>query len=331
MRKLSVILVAMAAALMVFTGCPKKGKGATTGMDRRIVMGFPQIGEESEWVKANTQSIYAAAKEWNVDLRLSGAMQKQESQIQAFRSFIRQKVDIIAFSPMVSSGWEAVLQEAKAANIPVICFDRAIEQGRDSDLLTCFFGSDFVVEGGRAAEWLASHMNSIGRGSKDPINVVELQGTVGSAPASGRMEGFKKVISNYPNYKIIRSQTGNFTRAEGKQVMEAFMKSDGEIIDAVFAHSDDMAIGAIQAIEEYGCKPGTDIIVVSIDAVKGAFEAMMAGKLNASVECSPMLGPQIMATAVKILMGQEVPKWVVPEGRVFDQSNAKAAFPDRKY
>jgi simple sugar transport system substrate-binding protein len=174
-------------------------------------------------------------------------------------------------------------------------------------------------------------MASIGRGNKNPINVVELQGTVGSAPATDRMAGFKQIIDKNPNYKIIRTQTGNFTRAEGKQVMEAFLKSDGNIIDVLYAHNDDMAIGAIQAIEEYGRKPGTDIIIVSVDAVKGAFDAMLEGKLNASIECNPLLGGQIMDTAVKILKKQSVPKWVVSDEGVYDQSNAAAAYPSRMY
>ncbi|MCL1909010.1 MAG: ABC transporter substrate-binding protein [Holophagaceae bacterium] len=333
MKKIAVALLALATMSIAYTGCKKESGagGVTKGMDRKIVMGYSQIGAESEWRNGNTRSVQDAAKEWNVDLRFSDAMQKQENQIQAIRTFIRQKVDIIAFSPVVESGWEVVLQEAKAANIPVICVDRTIDQGKESDLFTCFIGSDFVLEGERAAEWLVGHMDKTGNGGKNPINIVELQGTVGSAPANDRMEGFKNVISKHPNYKIIRTQTGNFTRAEGKQVMEAFLKSDGANIHVLYSHNDDMAIGAIQAIEEFGRKPGTDIIVVSIDGVKGAFEAMIAGKLNASIECNPVIGPQIMDAAVKILLGQEVPKWILSEEGVFDQSNAEAAFPTRLY
>jgi simple sugar transport system substrate-binding protein len=333
MKKMQVILLALAVVSMVSVGCKKKSDtgGVTQGLDRKMVMGYSQIGAESEWRTANTNSVQAAAKEWNVDLRFSDAQQKQENQLQAIRTFIRQKVDIIAFTPVVSSGWEAVLQEAKAAGIPVICVDRTIDEGKDSDLFTCFIGSDFELEGQRSAEWLIDYMNKNGLGNKDPINIVELQGTVGSAPATDRMTGFKEVISRYPNYQIIKTQTGNFTRSEGKQVMEAFLKSDGDIIDVLYAHNDDMAIGAIQAIEEYGRVPGEDIIIVSVDAVKGAFEAMLAGKLNATIECNPVLGPQIMDTAVKILTGQSVPKWVVSDEGVFDQSNAAEAFPSRQY
>jgi len=336
MKKLLAVCLVLAAASMAFAAAGREsgrdsGGGVTKGMDRRIIMGYSQIGAESEWRNANTLSVLAAATEWNVDLRFSDALQRQENQIQAIRTFIRQRVDIIAFTPVVSSGWAAVLSEAKAAGIPVICVDRTIDEGMESDLFTAFIGSDFILEGRQIGEWLITHMDQIGRGNKNPINIVELQGTVGSAPATDRQAGFKEVISRYPNYQIIRSQTGNFTRAEGKQVMEAFLRSDGNNIDVLFAHNDDMAIGAIQAIEEFGRKPGTDIIVLGIDAVRGAFEAMMAGTMNASMECNPLLGPQIMDTAVRILTRQSVPKWVVSEEQLFDQSNAATAFPSRMY
>jgi simple sugar transport system substrate-binding protein len=343
MKKLLICLLSVAVVSAAFAGGTKDGGsgGVTKGMDRKIVMGYSQIGAESEWRTACTNSVKAAAADFNIELRFSDAQQKQENQLQAIRTFIRQKVDIIAFTPVVSSGWEAILQECKDAGIPTICVDRTIDgsdgkaapnDSKDPDnLFTAFIGSDFKLEGQRSADWLVNYMNKIGRGSKNPINVVELQGTVGAAAATDRQKGFMEVIGKYPNYKVIKTQTGNFTRAEGKQVMEAFLKSDGAIIDVLFAHNDDMAIGAIQAIEEYGRVPGKDIIIVSVDAVKGAFEAMMAGKLNASIECNPLLGPQVMGTAVKILTKQPVEKWVVSEEGVYDQDNAAAAFPSRQY
>ena len=335
MKKLLICLLTL--AVLLFAACGGGGgktasdpNDVTRGMNRKIVVGYSQIGAESEWRNANTLSILSAATDWNVDLRFSDAMQKQENQIQAIRTFIRQKVDIICFTPVVESGWEAVLQEVKAAGIPVICVDRMIEQGMESDLFTAFIGSDMELEGKRSAEWLVNYMNQLGRGSEN-INIVELQGTTGSGPAVGRKKGFEAVLAQYPNYKITQSQTGNFTRAEGKQVMEAFLKADGANINVLFAHNDDMAIGAIQAIEEYGRKPGTDIIIVSIDAVRGAFEAMLEKKLNASIECNPILGPQVFDTAVRILNKENVPKWVVSEEGVYDWTNAEAAFPTRMY
>jgi simple sugar transport system substrate-binding protein len=160
---------------------------------------------------------------------------------------------------------------------------------------------------------------------------VELQGTVGSAPANDRKRGFQEVIAAEPRYRIIRSQTGDFTRAKGKEVMEAFLKAEGKNIHVLYAHNDDMAIGAIQAIEEAGLVPGRDILIVSIDAVKGAFDAMIAGKLNASIECNPLLGPQLMAAVKDVVAGNPIPRRIVTEGSVFTQANAREALPSRQY
>jgi simple sugar transport system substrate-binding protein len=290
------------------------------------VLGFSQIGAESEWRTANTRSIQSAAKDAGIDLRFSDAQQKQENQIKALRSFIAQRVDVIAFSPVVETGWETVLREAKAANIPVILTDRAVEVSDESLYLT-LMGSDFVEEGRKAGRWLLDHTKD----TKGDINIVELQGTVGSAPANDRKKGFAEIISADPRYKIIRSQTGDFTRAKGKEVMEAFLKAEGKKINVLFAHNDDMAIGAIQAIEEAGMKPGKDIIIISIDAVKGAFQAMMAGKLNVSVECSPLLGPQLMQAVKDLKAGKTLPKRIVTEESVFPMEVAAKEFPNRKY
>ncbi|MDR0584085.1 MAG: ABC transporter substrate-binding protein [Treponema sp.] len=331
MKKAIALLVVllMAASLVFAGGRQQSSEGVTRGMGRKIVMGYSQIGAESEWRTACTNSVKAAAEDWNIDLRFSDAQQMQQNQLQAIRAFIQQKVDVIAFTPVVSTGWEAILQECKDAGIPTICVDRTIDG--PNTLYNTYIGSDIKEEGRKAARWLIEYMNKIGRGSKNPVNVVELQGTVGSAAATDRQAGIMEILAKYPNYKVIKTQTGNFTRAEGKQVMEAFLKSDGNIIDVLFAHNDDMAIGAIQAIEEYGRKPGEDIIIVSFDAVKGAFDAMIAGKLNASIECNPLLGPQIMDAAVKILTNQPVEKWIPSEEGQYDQSNAAAAYPTRQY
>jgi simple sugar transport system substrate-binding protein len=291
----------------------------------KIVLGFSQIGAESEWRTANTESIKASAKEAGIELKFSDAQQKQENQIKAIRAFIAQKVDVIAFSPVVASGWGTVLREAKAAKIPVILSDRAVDE-KDDSLWVSFMGSDFVEEGRKAGRWLLE--NYKGQGD---VNIVELQGTVGSAPAIDRKKGFEEIIKAKPNFKIIRSQTGDFTRAKGKEVMEAFLKAEGKKINVLFAHNDDMAIGAIQAIEEAGMKPAKDITIISIDAVKGAFEAMMAGKLNVSVECSPLLGPQLMQAVKDLKAGKTLPKRIVTQESVFPMEVAAKEFPSRKY
>ena len=291
----------------------------------KIVLGFSQIGAESEWRTANTESIKSSAAAAGIDLKFSDAQQKQENQIKAIRAFIAQKVDVIAFSPVVASGWGTVLREAKAAKIPVILSDRAVDE-KDDSLWVSFMGSDFTEEGRKAGRWLLE--NYKGQGD---VNIVELQGTVGSAPAIDRKKGFEEIIKAQPRFKIIRSQTGDFTRAKGKEVMEAFLKAEGKKINVLYAHNDDMAIGAIQAIEEAGMKPAKDIIIISIDAVKGAFEAMIAGKLNVSVECSPLLGPQLMQAVKDLKAGKTLPRRIVTEEGIFPMEVAAKEFPKRKY
>ena len=264
-----------------------------------LVVGYAQIGAESEWRTANTASIKDEAERLGVELKFSDAQQKQENQIKAIRSFIAQQVDVIGVSPVVETGWETVFQEAKDAGIPLILVDR--RAAVPEDLYVTYLGSDFVEEGRRAGQAMADILGGEGK-------IVELVGTVGSAPANDRYSGFREAITEYPGMEIIASQSGDFTRAKGKEVMEAFLKSYGDEIDALYAHNDDMAIGAIQAIEEYGLKPGEDIKIVSIDAVRGAFEAMIEGKLNCTVECNPLLGPQFFDLALKVVNGEEVAK-----------------------
>jgi galactofuranose transport system substrate-binding protein len=294
--------------------------------DKKITLGFAQVGAESAWRTANTVSVKQAAKDAGVNLKFSDAQQKQENQIKAIRSYIAQKVDVIAFSPVVESGWEPVLTEAKNAKIPVILTDRNIDV-KDKSLYVTMIGSDFLEEGRRGGRWLEEHYKN----DKGPINIVELQGTVGSAPANDRHAGLMEVIKNDPKFKIIASQSGDFTLAGGKQVMEAFAKTYGKQINVVYAHNDDMALGAIQAMEEAGLKPGTDISVVSFDATKGGFEAMVAGKINVDVECSPLLGPQLMQAAKDIVAGKQLPKRITTEETVFPMSVAAQVLPTRKY
>ena len=318
-NRFSAVMV-MTISTLALTGAP------AVRADKKITLGFSQIGAESEWRTANTKSIKEAAEAEGINLKFSDAQQKQENQIKAIRSFIAQKVDVIAFSPVVETGWEPVLKEAKAAKIPVILTDRAVS-AKDESLWVTFMGSDFVEEGRRAANWLVEKTKD----APGPINIVELQGTVGSAPAIDRKKGFEEGIKSDPKFKIIRSQTGDFTRAKGKEVMEAFLKAEGKKINVLFAHNDDMAIGAIQAIEAAGIKPGKDILIVSIDGVKDGFVAMSEGKINAIVECNPLLGPQLMDTVKKVKDGQTVERWIKTKEGDFMQDQAKAALPSRKY
>ncbi|MEV8531369.1 ABC transporter substrate-binding protein [Streptomyces sp. NPDC051211] len=331
-RRAALVLTAALLASSALTACSTEGpasgspsSGAKGGSDGTITMGFAQVGAESGWRTANTKSIQEAAKKAGITLKFSDAQQKQENQIKAIRTFIQQKVDVIAFSPVVESGWDTVLKEAKDAGIPVILTDRAVDT-KDTSLYKTFLGSDFVKEGKSAGEWLTgAYANEQG-----PVNIVELQGTTGSAPANDRKAGFADVIRADNKFKIVASQSGDFTRSKGKEVMQAFLKSQ-EDIDVLYAHNDDMALGAIQAIEESGKKPGTDIKVISVDGIKDAFVAMTEGKINVVVECNPMLGDQLMDLAKKVVAGENVPTRVETEEGVFPQDKAAAALPSRNY
>ncbi|MBB1513614.1 ABC transporter substrate-binding protein [Tessaracoccus sp. MC1627] len=324
------ILGALAAAAIVpLAACADDTASTPSGSTgggaegELIVLGFSQVGAESGWRAANTKSIQdTLTKENGFDLKFSDAQQKQENQIQALRSYISQGVDILAFSPVVETGWDAVLQEAKDAGIPVVLTDRAIDSDDDS-LYATFIGSDFVKEGEMAGEWAKEQYDGQG------LTIVELQGTTGSAPANDRKTGFASAIEG-TDLEIIDSQTGNFTRTEGKTVMEGFLQKHDKI-DIVYAHNDDMGLGAIEAIEAAGKVPGQDIKIITIDAVKDGMQALVDGKINYIVECNPLLGPDLADIAKSVLAGEEVEKRIVVKDEAFDQEAAKAVIADRQY
>ncbi len=283
----------------------------------QLTVGFSQIGSESGWRAAETTVSKSEATKRGVNLKIADAQQKQENQIKAIRSFIAQNVDAIFLAPVVSSGWDAVLKEASQAKIPVILLDRDIDPS-GKDLYLTAVTSDSVHEGEVAGDWLAKAV-----GNK-PCNVVELQGTVGASVATNRKKGFDTAIAKHPNIKIVRSQTGDFTRAKGKEVMESFIKAEGggKNICAVYAHNDDMMVGAIQAMKEAGLKPGKDILTVSIDAVPDIFKAMMAGEANATVELTPnMAGPALDALIAYKDKKTTPPKWIQTESKLYTQTD----------
>jgi simple sugar transport system substrate-binding protein len=287
-----------------------------------LIIGYAQIGAESEWRSANTQSIKETAENLGVELIFMDAQQKQENQITALRTFIVQKVDVIGISPVVETGWDDIFQEAKDAGIPIILVDRRADV--PNFLYVSYLGSDFLEEGRNAARTLARIVDG-------KANIVELVGTINSAPANDRAAGFREILPQYPGMKIIASASGDFTRARGKEVMAAFLEQHGSTITAVYSHNDDMALGAIQAIQEYGLRPGVDIKIVSIDAARGAFEAMIDGTLNATIECNPLLGPQFFELALKVVNGEAVPKWVPSIEGIFLPEDAEEILPTRKY
>lgn len=299
------------------------GFAATVASAAPLKIGFAQTGAESAWRTANSESMKAEAARRGIDLKFSDGQGKQENQIRALRSFIAQKVDAIVLAPLVETGWDPVLRDARRAGIPVIITDRSIAT-TDESLYACFIGSDFLEEGRMAAEWLAKKTGGKGR-------IGELQGTPGSAPANDRRKAFAEGIAKHPDLKIIDSQSGDFRRTGGKEVMEAFIKKHGKNIDILYAHNDDMALGAVQAIEEAGMKPGTDIIIVSIDAVREGVQAVVAGRINCTVECNPLFGPKVYDTVAKVLAGEKVPRKSYNKDELFDATNAAAALPTRQY
>ncbi|WP_406021669.1 ABC transporter substrate-binding protein [Succinivibrio sp.] len=303
---------------------------------KQITIGFSQIGAESEWRTANTNDVKRAAKENGIELKFSDAQQKQENQIKAIRTFIAQKVDLIGFVPIVATGWDNILREAKRAKIPVLIMDRDLTVS-DPSLYVAKIGTDMYTEGRKVFDWLDEYVtknNIKPRNGGDKINIVILEGTVGASATTGRGNGFNDAMNDSDNkdkYKILASQTGDFTRQKGQEVMESFLKSNRNDIDVLFAMNDDMALGAIQAIEAAGLKPSKDIIIVSVDGVKGIFQAMMDGKANATVECNPLQGDLFFKTAQKILKGEAVPKSVFVEEGVYTSDNAAEVFPTRQY
>ena len=281
-----------------------------------LVIGFSQIGQESDWRTANTDDMIRGIEAAGWEMKYDDAQQKQENQIKALGNFITQGVDYILFTGVVSTGWDEVLKEVNEAEIPLILIDRMPDCMDKIDYVGAF-GGDFVEEGRRMAYWLGNYMNSVGRGEEE-INVVILEGTTGSGAATDRTKGINEALPEYPNLKVVGSQTGNFTRSEGQAVMEAFLKSNDKI-DAVLAQNDDMGLGAIDAIKAAGLVPGVDIIIVGCDAVKAAFDAIVAGEMNATIECTPLYSGAVVQTIKDLEAGKTFGRDVIhPDEYCYD-------------
>jgi simple sugar transport system substrate-binding protein len=321
---------ACAGLLWVSVGCGQSQQSAEKGSakGKHLVVGFSQCGSESAWRAAETKSIKDEATKRGIDLKFSDAQGKQELQVGAIKSFIRQKVDAIILAPKVETGWDSVLQDAKDAGIPVVLVDRGVTV-KDDSLYATLICSDFVAEGRIAAQKLMEQVDKIVPKSSGRVRVVyELLGSTGAAPAIDRAKGFHDVIDADRSFKVT-SQNGDFNRNTGKQVMEAMLKTG--IPDAVYAHNDDMAIGAIQAIKEAGKKPGKEIVVVSIDGIKDALQALIDGDNNAVIECNPLLGPAAFDAVQTIVSGGKVDKKTVVKDSVFDADRAKKEISSRAY
>lgn len=318
----------MAAMMLgtMLTGCGGGSKESSKKKSDTITIGFSQVGAESDWRVANTKSMKSALSSKNgFKLSFADAQQKQENQTKAVREFISQGVDVIAIAPVTETGWETVLKEAKDAEIPVITVDRQIKTSDDS-LITAWVGSDFNKEGQEAAKWLIKEKAE----EKGDVNIAVLQGTIGSSAEIGRTKGFKEGIKDQKNFKIVASQTGEFTQAKGQEVMESFLKQYKDI-DVVVAQNDNMAFGAIDALKAAGKKPGKDVTIISFDAVKAALKEVQNGQINAEFECNPLHGPRVAELAKKIMNGEDVPKITYVEEQIFTKDNVDKFINDRKY
>lgn len=303
-----------------------KLKKETNKVNEKITLGFCNVGNEGGWREANEKSIKNAANDFGINLIYSKADLNYEKQIEILNEFIDMNVDVISFSPVKEEGYEEVLKRAKEANIPVILADRTINID-DKTLYNTFVGSDFREEGRRAARWVLENLDN-------DIKVFEIQGILGSTPTTERRKGFEEVISS-SNIKKVESISGDYTFEGGKKAMKKFLdksyKKYGDSKILVFSHNDDMAIGAIEAIEEYGLKPGVDIKVVSIDAIKEGILAMKSGKINCIVECNPLIGPEIMKISKDILSGKDTTSMIITDEKIFEEENFDIEWLNRAY
>lgn len=328
-EKILVFLLAL-GAFLIFS-CTQTGENKKDDPEN-IILGFSQIGAESAWRNCNTRSIQAAAADRKIQLVFTNAEQKQENQIKALRSFIAYQVDVIAFVPIVADGWDTVLNEAKDAGIPVLVTDRKINTA-DESLYAGFIGTDSIREGRDAGSFLLRKFAD--RVEKfpvtgEPINIVELFGTEGSSVAVGRAEGFRQIIDEHPAFRIVHSESGDFLRSKGYELMKAIL-GKVEDIDVIFSHNDGMTLGAMDAMTEEGIRPGRDIVIVTIDAEQAAIDALKEGLVNCVIECNPKTGEAIMDLVTRLAAGESIPRLLhVPE-EVFTEDDDLSALPPRGY
>jgi len=300
--------------------------------DHGIIVGFSQIGAESAWRTCNTRSVQDAAAEKGVQLVYDNAEQKQENQIKAIRSFIAYQVDVIVFIPIVTDGWDNVLQEARDAGIPVLVTDRKIDVA-DQSLYAGFIGTDSLKEGRNAGLFVLDKFENERKlfdQTKEHINIVELFGTEGSSVATGRAEGFREVLKDHPEFRIVYSKSGDFLRSKGYELAVEFL-DEYEDIDVIYSHNDGMTLGAIEAMEEKGLRPGTDIVIVTIDAQQAAIDALREGKVNCVIECNPKTGPEIIKLAEKLAAGESIPRVQYVHEEVFYETDDLSLIGPRGY
>lgn len=319
----SILLILMIAAGL--SSCGEKPEPQIVIPEKRVVLGFAQLGDESEWRSESSRSIKEAAEAAGIQLIFEDALQKQENLTRAIRSFIVNRVDVIAFCPIVEDGWDNVLLEAKEADIPVILVDREIKT-KEADLYTAYIGSDFVEEGRKAGRWLKEKFKN--RPSSRPVKIAEIRGTKNSSPTIGRHNGFVEVLGDDPKFEIVASMTGDFMQSMGKECMEILLERNTEF-DVLYSHNDDMALGAIEILEEQDIKPGKDVVIISVDAQKSAIQALKNGKINCLVECRPYVGEQLMEMVLKAANGEPLPKKTYTEESIYTEDDDFDSIPVR--
>jgi len=310
-KKKICLTVSLLFCLLLF-GCAKEPAPETK--QPSVVVGFSQLGAESSWRIANTESMEKAAKEAGFGLMMENANQKQEKQIDAIRSFIAYQVDVIVFSPIVENGWDNVLNEAKKAGIPVILMDRMIET-QDESLYASYVGADFYAEGKKAGEYLIRKADALGA---DHLNIAEICGTKDSTPMRDRKAGFMDAIADDGRFSVIASVDGDFLRSKGEECALELLERFGEDgIDVIYSHNDSMTLGVLDVLEQKGIQPGKDILLITVDGEKEAVDALKNGKINCVVQCTPNLGPAAMSLVKSLTSGREVSKVTHPEEGVF--------------
>ena len=318
--KLRISLPALLLALLCLAGCGAREK-AKDAESERLVIGFSQLGSESSWRIANTDSVLKALSQENgYELLLENAKQKQENQLAAVRNFILQGVDLIVIAPVAETGWESVLQEAKDAGIPVIIMDRAVAV-EDESLYLCSVGSDFLSEGERAVNWLAEELERQGR-AEEEIRILHLQGTYGATSQLFRTKPLEDAVAERENWSLAAQLPGDYTEAKGYEVVRDALQRDRDI-DVIYSENDNMTFGAMRALDEAGIPYGADggVILISFDAVRQALQYCLEGRINLCVECNPLHGPRVEELIRQYESGQSVPKHLFVEELIFTRDS----------
>ena len=314
--KFRLILLLLAMLCLLGSCTSPTGNSGDEKYDDLIVVGFSQVGAESDWRNANTRSMQQALSAENgFRLIIDDAQQKKERQITAIRNFIHQGVDYIVLAPTTEDGWTTVLGEAKAAGIPVIIIDRMIDSSlatgdMGDDLFTCWIGSDFQRQGDCAVAWLEQHFGDT------PLQIVHLQGNYGSSAQVGRSASLNNGLQNNPHWTLAARDSGDFTQAKGQELVEAYL-AQGIKFNVIFAENDNMAYGAIDALKNAGLVPGRDVTIVSFDANRKALEMVAAGEISYDVECNPLHGPRVRAVIEQLERGETPPRFTFVEETAF--------------